>query len=277
VRWPEKEALCRCPQCDAQYELALDLDRWVLKKPGTQAAESLGLVWFELHLSPTEFRLAVAPGQPVFFADTPSLNPTQHKVVMLPNTEYEVLGMLSKMVFRDTNLFSLPQHDSDWAFTPQALQGPSFHLRMQSSTGERWVSVYPMHQIPPEVWNVFEHARRYMNKLATKKHAMPVSDQMLRYHYAMQMYEDAAVQRGAIARVKVSEDGYLFLDGNPVSDWHELDVVFQRLHEAEGLVFYYRENLENNPSMQVEQIAQAVIQRITEAQVPVKLVTEDFA
>jgi hypothetical protein len=29
--------------------------------------------------------------------------------------------------------------------------------------------------------------------------------------------------------------------------------------------------------MQVEQIAQAVIQRITEAQVPVKLVTEDFA
>lgn len=74
-----------------------------------------------------------------------------------------------------------------------------------------------------------------------------------------------------IARVKVGQGGTIYLNGRPVS-LEELKREFDRLKQASGTVWYYRENPQGKPPPQ----ALAVIQAIVEAKLPVKLFEKDF-
>lgn len=78
-------------------------------------------------------------------------------------------------------------------------------------------------------------------------------------------------ESGHVAKVKVTQAGTIYVDGKAVS-MAELRQEFARLKEAQGVVWYYRENPQGEPPPQ----AMAVIEAIVETKLPVKLVEKDF-
>jgi hypothetical protein len=69
-----------------------------------------------------------------------------------------------------------------------------------------------------------------------------------------------------IAKVKVDQAGTIYLTGKTVT-MEELKQEFARLKQANGAVWYYRENPQGEPPAQ----ATAVIKAIIEAKLPVRL------
>lgn len=89
----------------------------------------------------------------------------------------------------------------------------------------------------------------------------------------------APEQRGSelshdlIAKVRVYQDGRVTLDGAAVS-LDELRAALAQFKERDGAVWYFRESGESEPHAN----ANAVIQAIVEAQLPISLSsTEDFS
>ena len=74
-----------------------------------------------------------------------------------------------------------------------------------------------------------------------------------------------------IAQVKVTADGKIFLNGSETT-LDALKAEFARLHDIGGQVIYYREN----PQAEPHPIAQAVIQAVIDAQLPITLSETDF-
>jgi biopolymer transport protein ExbD len=90
--------------------------------------------------------------------------------------------------------------------------------------------------------------------------------------WAQQTREQAAVQQFAeIAKVKVDQAGTIYLNGRIVKI-EQLRQEFARLKQANGAVWYYRQNPEGEPPPQ----AMAVIQAIIDASLPVRLLERDF-
>lgn len=81
----------------------------------------------------------------------------------------------------------------------------------------------------------------------------------------------AAQEATEIAKVKVTRAGMIYLNGKLVA-LEELKREFARLKQASGAVWYYRENPQGEPPPQ----AMAVVEAIVEAQLPVRLLEEDF-
>ena len=73
------------------------------------------------------------------------------------------------------------------------------------------------------------------------------------------------------ARVKVTADGLIFLNGNPAT-MEDLEVEFARLATVSGGVWYYRENSQAEPHPVAEQVIQAVI----DANLPIAFSEVDF-
>ena len=75
----------------------------------------------------------------------------------------------------------------------------------------------------------------------------------------------------AIAKVKVDRSGTIYLDGTAVT-LDELHQAFARLKQDGGAVWYYREDPEGEPPPQAMDVMQAVV----DAQLPIRLMEEDF-
>ena len=73
------------------------------------------------------------------------------------------------------------------------------------------------------------------------------------------------------ARVKVTADGQIFMNGNPAAI-EDLEVEFARLATVGGGVWYYRENPEAEP----HPIAEEVLNAIIAAQLPIAFSEVDF-
>ena len=82
---------------------------------------------------------------------------------------------------------------------------------------------------------------------------------------------DTTQQFGEISKVKIDRAGTIYLNGKTVTI-EELKKEFARLGQADGAVWYYRENQRGEPPPQ----AMAVIQAIIDAHLPVRLMERDF-
>ena len=83
--------------------------------------------------------------------------------------------------------------------------------------------------------------------------------------------QDARPGKGPIAKVKVRKDGGVSLNGRSVSI-KELRTGLEKLKEADGVVWYYRESSDK----QAEEAGDAVIKIIIELKLPVRLMEDDF-
>lgn len=81
----------------------------------------------------------------------------------------------------------------------------------------------------------------------------------------------AATMDENVARVKVTADGKVFLNGAETT-LDDLRAEFARLQASGGRVQYYREDPTGKPHPIAEQVIQAVI----EAKLPIQLMERDF-
>ena len=88
---------------------------------------------------------------------------------------------------------------------------------------------------------------------------------------AMPSPQDAQPDKGPIAKVKVHKEGGISLDGGSVTI-KELRARLEKLKEADGVVWYYRESSDK----QAEEAGDAVIKIIIELKLPVRLMEDDF-
>ncbi len=89
---------------------------------------------------------------------------------------------------------------------------------------------------------------------------------------ADRVQDGGTVQQFAeIAKVKVDQAGTIYLNGKTVG-LEELKEEFARLKQANGAVWYYRENPQGEPPAE----AMEVIQAIVDAKLPVKMHEKEF-
>ncbi len=73
-----------------------------------------------------------------------------------------------------------------------------------------------------------------------------------------------------VAKIKLDSSGKIFLNGDQVSV-DTLEKALEALKRANGVVWYYRENPKSEPDSNVEPVADAIMNAVVKAQVPVKL------
>ena len=73
-----------------------------------------------------------------------------------------------------------------------------------------------------------------------------------------------------VARVKVAQDGAIYLNGAPAS-LEDLKKNFEQLKANKGRVRYYRENPQGEPPAQAQDVMKAVV----DAGLPIKLCTSE--
>lgn len=78
-----------------------------------------------------------------------------------------------------------------------------------------------------------------------------------------------------VARVKVAQDGTIYLNRRPVS-LEELKVELTKLREGHGVVLYYREGGEESADKRAEVQGLEVIRMVAQLQLPLKKVEQDF-
>ena len=83
--------------------------------------------------------------------------------------------------------------------------------------------------------------------------------------------QDVTPTYAEIAKVKVDRNRTIYLDRKAVSI-QELRDAFERLKQANGAVWYYRENPRGEP----HPTAGAVIQAVIDAKLPVRLMEQGF-
>ena len=79
----------------------------------------------------------------------------------------------------------------------------------------------------------------------------------------------------AIAKVKVDRAGTIFLDGTEVTV-DELKQAFARLKQEGGAVWYYREDPQGEPMPETAAVVEAVLNAVIAAELPIRLLEEDF-
>jgi len=92
---------------------------------------------------------------------------------------------------------------------------------------------------------------------------------------ATQSSEDSRPARTQPAKVKITRRGEIQLNKRIVS-FERLTAELTRLKAVKGAVWYYREQPEKEPSAEAERTADAVIKKIIELKLPVRLWREDF-
>lgn len=80
-----------------------------------------------------------------------------------------------------------------------------------------------------------------------------------------------------VAKVKVLADGKILLDEKQVTI-EELKAALAKLKEKNGVVWYYRENPQGEPSPQTGDVIESVMEALVEVKLPIKLSTKpDFS
>jgi len=112
--------------------------------------------------------------------------------------------------------------------------------------------------IPPAVQGFFEACRALGHRLLADIPTQEVSGQEAfdkldeaRQRHAMQEYFRRAEAAGAIARIKVTQAGAVYLNRKPSSIAAVLDEL-ARIQPLQGGVIYFREGPQQDPSPQAE-------------------------
>lgn len=77
-----------------------------------------------------------------------------------------------------------------------------------------------------------------------------------------------------IAKVKVTTGGDIILDKKKVT-FTELSKEFARVQAEKGVVWYYREKPDAEPTAEADRTAKAIIGKVVELKLPVRLSHED--
>ncbi len=78
-----------------------------------------------------------------------------------------------------------------------------------------------------------------------------------------------------IAKVKVTTGGDIFLNEKKVT-FAELSQEFARVQTEKGVVWYYREKPDVEPTAAADRTATAIIGKVVELKLPIRLSREDF-
>ena len=78
-----------------------------------------------------------------------------------------------------------------------------------------------------------------------------------------------------IAKIKVTAAGQLYINKEPAT-FEEVTKELQRVKELEGIVWYYRENGEQDPTSEQMPIVQALVEKVVELKLPVAIQRYDF-
>ena len=120
------------------------------------------LIVFEMQVCPTEFRFAIAPGQPLVFGymTETSVRPLT-AILAYEGNEARFESLLESLywLLLANNVLESPQHEGKQAFVSKVMNDPSLHLRLAFADGKKWASRYPLAEVPENLQALLEQSK----------------------------------------------------------------------------------------------------------------------
>jgi hypothetical protein len=232
------------------------------------------LVLFELQVCPSEYRFAVAPGQPLLFG-------YKEKGEQMPRTamlSYEgneqrfqtLLESLHWLVLAN-DIMDMSPSAPDRAFLPGPMDTASIHLRIEYADGRSWSSMYSIADAPPSVQALVDQSKYLgaqelkdaMSKPAPDAEAQGITG------------AGSADREKPVARLKLTLSGKVELDGKPVLP-KELQEALRLLQRQQGEVWYYREQPEKPLPDELLPIGRFILDTVNALRLDMRICMEDF-
>ena len=170
---------------------------------------------------------------------------------------------------------SLPQKDTKLCFSDEGLKNKSIHLRFRYADGLQWASVYPIDSFPQEVSTFIDSCRALTSRVFNEASGKTISGEE-----ALKRVEDASnvkddYRADIVCKLKITTQGEMFLNDRMIN-LKELSIALDDLKAKNGTVWYYREQGDKEPSVEVDSIIKNVVDEVIQRKLPIKLSETDF-
>jgi len=174
------------------------------------------LILFEMQVCPSEFRFAIAPGQPLVFGYM-TVASARPLTAILPyegnEARFESLLESLHWLLVANNVLGSPQHEPKQAFVSKVMNDLSVHLRLEYSDGKKWASRYPFAELPENLQTLLEQSK-YLGQQELKDDipapkSPPTKDDIV--------FERDAGLGTPLAKIKVTASGQMEMSGVAMS------------------------------------------------------------
>jgi hypothetical protein len=236
------------------------------------------LVWFELQIAPATYRFAILPEQPILIGLEGENG--EKGVTMLirydhvPEVYERIVERISDLV-QKSKVMELPPKNPQVAFDDGAIKNPSVHIRIAYSNDRRWASVFEMNKIPKEIETLIQETKKFAKKIMKEQSSEKISGEKALAHLDADRNVAQKEFPAIVTKIKVCLSGNILVNDQEVS-LSELGLILDELKAKNGVVWYFRESPEQEPTELTSITIQKVLDAIVNRKLPVKLQTEEY-
>jgi hypothetical protein len=233
-----------------------------LKKGSAGPTGSAPLVWFELQVTPTTFRFAFTPAQPVVIsfagedsqkAVTTMINPDQAGGL------YERTVRQVDALLKQNEILYLPLTQTEQAFADAAMKTPGVHVRFAFADDMSWASVYPREKLPPEIATLLSETRALARQILQQQSPGSSQADAARINSSS---ETAKIQVTRLGEIRVNEREI------PLAG---LNAFLDELKAKGGDVAYSRETSDEEPAEAMTKTVQHLVEAVMERELRIRL------
>lgn len=232
-------------------------------------ALSYRLTWFELQISPVEYRFAIIPKQPILIGPL-----GENESIILVRHEIDPVGYdktVEKMdkVIQELKVLELPQINPEKCFADKAIEQETIHLRFRYSNNISWSSCYDITNVPPQILKIIEKSKDIGLAFLSRETNKSVDANMVDDLIGPENNPYDLAGEGIVLKIHINENGEIEINGKK-SLINQLKEQLDILKKENGTVWYSRYNPEEDPE-KIKAVVNEVLNEITKRNLPIKL------
>jgi hypothetical protein len=236
------------------------------------------LVWFELQVAPSSYRFAIMPEQPILIMFEGENG--QEGAVMLirydhaPEAYEQTVERVDSIVKR-SGVLNLRPLNPDQAFEDAAMESPSVHIRLAYADNTRWAGVYDMDNVPEAVSGLIHDTKSLAGQIMQEQSKEKINGDVARTYLEPEKNIAQAESIPIIVKVKVYQSGKISANGQEVT-LGELAQILDDVKQKNGVVWYFRESPDKEPSEALDKIIKGVLDAIMGRDLPLRLQPTEY-
>jgi hypothetical protein len=233
------------------------------------------LTWFELQISPFEYRFAIIPQQPILIS---GIGPENATLLLRHESDPDGYNRTVESVaaiLMDLKIITMPMQNPEKSFSDEFIETESVHVRFRFADDTSWVSYYNANEVPATIKQLISRTRSigepFLSRETNRTLSADEAVQALKAENNPFDLRDNAI----VLKLHIAADGRIEVNRRTVSI-HELQRILDLLAEKKGTVWYSRNDPEKDPDGTVEKTMKAVLHEAAKRSLPIQLNRERY-
>jgi len=225
---------------------------------------SSDLTWFEFEESPMLYRFAIVPQQPILIGFKGKNGEKGETLLIKQRDEpklYKKIVLNVDRVLQKHKIKMLKMERPKESFSKESILNPSTHLRFAYSDNSRWSAMYDKDKIPSEIKDFVKELKFFAKEVMSH-----TTDKSMSGEEAL-----ASLKEDSVIKIKVLNSNEILLNNHSCS-FTELNKALDEAKEQNVVVLYSRESPLKEPSKQVGQTVDSVIEAIMKRGLKLRMV-----